>query len=421
MTTAALDRDLARLISSDPEAIADPFPLWNRLRTEAPFHRHDIFYMASRGRTVRQLFTDKRLQANPYARGEVVAAVRARLPDDVARHALDVVNAFEAMYMSRTDGEVHDRLRRIAQRTFTPRRIGLIRGKIESTAREMLAALPSHETVDLMAFAYRLPLVIVGEMLGVPDADLDMVHEWSNKLGRNRGGTDAAALMNAYQAMGEFRTYVEGRIEVLKSRPPIRREDEISLLADLLDAEQGEALSHAELTAMFVVLLFAGHETTTNLIGSGLLAMLQNDQWQRLVADPEIAPQAIEELLRFVSPVQFTGRAVREELEVEGTVVPAGATILLLLAAANRDPDIFPDPDRLDLTRAGVRNHLALGMGDHFCLGAPLARLEGAIAFQELARRFPDLSLADEPLRWGGAAGLRRLMRLPIRLGQARL
>ena len=178
-----LDNDLARLLASEPHAMADPFPLWNRLRVEAPFHKHDIFYLASRGRTVRQIFTDQRMQMNPFGRGAAADAIRARLKDE-ARHAFDVVTAFEAMYMSRTDGEIHDRLRRIAQRTFTPRRIGLIRYKVEThRATRWSPRCPRARTVDLMPFAYRLPLIIIGDMLGVPDEDLDMVHGWSSRLG----------------------------------------------------------------------------------------------------------------------------------------------------------------------------------------------------------------------------------------------
>jgi cytochrome P450 len=409
-----LDEELGRLLASDPAAMVDPFSLWNRLRSAAPVHYFGDAYLFSRNQAVKKLIDDPRGGHNAKLRGKRAEAARARLSAD-QKIAFDEVSAFEAMYMSRTDGAVHDRLRRIAQRTFTPGRIAQIREVIQVSADRLLDDLAREPVVDMMRFAYRLPLLIIGDMLGIPERDLDMVHGWSSKLGRNRGGTEPAALMEAHQAMGEFRAYVEKMIVDLRARP--RKADDISLVGDLLDANQGEILSEVELTAMIVVLLFAGHETTTNLIGSGLLALLQNDQWNRFCAEPTLAPKATEEILRFVSPVQWVGRSVNETMEIDGQTLVEGDTMLLMVAAANRDPEAFTDPDVLDIGRAAARNHLAFGMGSHFCLGSPLARMEGVTAFTTLSRRFPNLRLAsDGATRWQGNAMLRGLAELPIEL-----
>lgn len=412
-----LNADLKRLFASDPHAMSDPFPLWNRLRAQAPVHYFSDAHLVSGNKMVKALIDDPRAGHNAARYGNRARQARARLsPED--RIAFDEVSAFEAMYMSRNDGEVHDRLRRIAQRTFTPRRITQIGERITEVSNSLLDALPREPHVDMMTFAYRLPLIIIGDMLGIPHDDLNMVHEWSSKLGRNRGGHDPEALREAHGAMREFRAYIEQMIDELRSRP--RDPDAISLLGDLLDASQGEVLSEQELTAMFVVLLFAGHETTTNLIGSGLLALLQQNQWERLRDNPELIGSAIEEVLRFVSPVQWTARVVNAPIEIEERSFQEGETVMLMLAAANRDPAVHADPDVLDIGRKGSRNHLAFGMGSHFCLGSPLARMEGQTAFQTLIRRFPDLKLAERPYGWRGNAMLRSLDTLPIELGPER-
>jgi cytochrome P450 len=189
----------------------------------------------------------------------------------------------------------------------------------------------------------------------------------------------------------------------------------------LMQAQEGDRLADQELTAMFVVLLFAGHETTTNLIGIGLVELLRHrDQWERLCADPSLAASATEELLRWVTPVQWLGRVVTEPFELEGVRLERGQSVFPILAAANRDPEAFADPNRLDITRPDARNHLALGFGPHFCIGNALARLEGTVAFGTLARRFPELELAEDELGWRGNAMLRGLTALPVRLGRER-
>ena len=412
-----LDHGLARLFASDPEAMADPTPLWRRLREEAPVHFHGHAYLFSNGEAVKQLISDRRATANIWGEGRRAAAARVALPPE-GRRAFDEVTAFEALYMSRTDGEAHDRLRRIAQRTFTARRIFQIQQVIDATADEYLTVLARGGEVDFMSFAYNLPLKIIGDLLAIPGEDLEKVHGWSSKLGRNRGGTQFGPLMEAHAALLSFRDYVEGVIARLRSRP--RGGDEIDLIGDLLDANEGENLSDIELTAMFVVLLFAGHETTTNLIGTGLMSLLSTGQWAVLREKPDLIPQAVDELVRYVSPVQWLGRNIVEPMEVDGQKLEAGDTVLLMVAAANRDPALFERPEVLDVERENSRYHLGFGRGGHVCLGSNLARMEATSVFSALLRRFPDVSLASDDLKWTGNATLRSLAALPVDLGAER-
>jgi cytochrome P450 len=409
-----LDDALDKLLRSDPEALADPFAVWDRLREERPVHRHGGVLLLSRYEDVRAIIRDERGLSNGTAiSGTRMAEMTARLDADQLA-AYREVSGFESRYVSRSDGDQHDRLRGVAHRVFTPRRIADMQSSIQRYADEMLDGVPAEEATDVVAqLAYRLPLMVIADMLGVPDSERDRIHTWSNQLGRNRNGDNPEALMVAAQAMREFRHYVE---EILV---PLRRAGTgTDLVTALLQAEEGEQLDPEELTAMFVILLFAGHETTTNLIGIGLLELLRHrDQWERLVADPSLAPQATEELLRWVSPVQWLGRVALEDFEVAGEQVSKGQTVFPLLAAANRDPRAFADPERLDITRPDARNHLALGFGPHFCLGNALARMEGAVVFRTLAERYPDLELLDPDPRWRGHAMLRGLVELPVRFG----
>jgi cytochrome P450 len=409
----AFDERLVRLFSSDPETMADSIDLWKKLREDAPAHPFSNGYLFSRAQTIKKLINDPRARHGAMGSGKRAEAIRAALPPH-GQIAFDGVTAFEAMYMSRNNGEPHDRLRGIAQRTFTPKRIGQIGEVIEQRTDEYLTALAKEPMPDFMKFAYRLPLKIIGDLLGIPDEDLDMVHDWSSKLARNRGGTELQPLLEAHEALQHFREYVERQITALRSRPPV--EDDINLVGDLLTGNEGESLSDAELTAMFVVLLFAGHETTTNLIATGLFELLRSGQWAVLKEQPELLPQAINELVRFVSPVQWLMRAIAEPMEVEGKQLEPGDVALLMIAAASRDPEIFENPDVLDVARPNSQFHLGFGRGGHVCLGSHLAKMEAQSAFTALLRRFPDIQLATEEVRWTGHASLRSLAELPVQL-----
>lgn len=416
-TSTSLDEALARLLASDPDAMADPFPLWRRLREESPVHRLGGLALLTRYADVKAVIRDERGLSNGTAiSGTRMAELTSRL-DEEHLAAYHEVAGFESMYVSRSDGEQHDRLRGIAHRVFTPRRIAAMHESIARYTDDLLEDVdPAGVTDFISTLAYRLPLMVIADMLGVPDSQREQIHVWSNQLGRNRNGDDPDALMVAHGAMREFRHYVE---EILV---PMRQDGGgTDLVTALLQAEAGERLTLPELTSMFVVLLFAGHETTTNLIGNGLLELMRHrDQWERLCDDPSIAPQATEELLRWVTPVQWLGRVALEDIQVAGQTIPQGQTVFPVLAAANRDPDVFADAERLDLTRRDARQHVALGFGPHFCLGNALARMEGTVVFETLARRYPDMELVDDQPRWRGNAMLRGLERLEVRFGTPR-
>jgi cytochrome P450 len=405
-----IDERLRLLLASDPEALVDPFPLYAELREQHPVHRAGPIVLVSRYEDVRALLRDQaRFSKGARREGSLADDVRSRLTG-ADLDAFEEVTAFEALYVSRVDGAEHERLRRIAHRAFTPRRIA----ELEAATRRYVELLLDEaaargDVVDLMPFAYQLPLMIICDLLGVPHADRELINHWSGTLGRNRGGTELEPLRAAHVALREFRAYIDEMLAEHRRRPAT------DLVAALIDAEDGDVLSTDELAAMFVVLLFAGHETTTNLISIGLRELQRVPvEWRRLCADPGLAAAATEELLRWVTPVQSVNRLALEDVEVGGTTVRAGEAVYLMLAAANRDPRAFQSPERLDVTRPDRGKHVSLGYGIHFCLGASLARLEGAAAFGALARRFPGLELAGDEPGFTGNAQLRRLDALPV-------
>ncbi len=325
------------------------------------------------------------------------------------------VAAFESKFVSRSDGAAHARLRDIGRRAFTPRRIAMLAEAVQGYTDDLLDELEGSETVDLVSrFSYVLPLMMIADLLGVSHADRALIHDWSSRIGRNRGGVDAEALISAHAALGEFRAYIDEVIDSKRGNEP-----ETDLVAALVSASRGDRLTRDELAAMFIVLLFAGHETTTNLISVGLLELhRQPDEWRRLCLNPVLAGSGVEELLRCSSPVQYIFRLTEEPTTVAGVDIGPDETVFLVLASANRDPDVFVDPDRVDLTRANAKEHLAFGYGPHFCLGSALARLEGVAAFTALARRFPDIEVAEDGVRWGGNTMQRAITRLPVRFGR---
>jgi unspecific monooxygenase len=289
----------------------------------------------------------------------------------------------------------HTRLRGLVSRAFTAKVIHALRPRIERRVADLLAPLRGAGEFDLIAaFAYPLPVMVISELIGVPAEDRTRFGEWSEAMAR---GIDPDFLQTPEQllrrdeAKAEFDNYFRELIAARRGRPAD------DLLTGLIAAERdGDQLDEQELLDILALLLVAGHETTVNLIGNGALALLRNpSQLEFLRAHPEQAPAATEELLRYDSPVQFISRLAMADTEVAGQAVRAGEIVSMVLGAANRDPDAFPDPDRLDLTRRPGRL-VSFGQGIHFCLGAPLARLEGQLAFAGLATVLPGLELAED-------------------------
>ena len=321
-------------------------------------------------------------------------------------------------WMTFKDGEDHRRLRRLVSRAFTPRVVALMREQIAAIADGLIDALPERGEVDLVAaFAYPLPAIVIAEMLGVPSADRDRFKSWSADISSLVFGAvdDPDRHDRAEAGMTELVAYFEGLIEASGGARATTLLDHLVRVR----SEDGDALSRNELLAMCTLLLFGGHETTTNLLSSGILALLRNpDQRRLLLEDPALAATAVEELMRFDGPTRLSVRVAAESLHLRGSAIEAGDRVFLLLAAANRDPDVFHHPDQLDLARK-PNQQIGFGLGPHYCLGAPLARLEGQIAIPRLLERLPTLRLDERAeLRWRPTLLSRSLVALPCLIGR---
>jgi cytochrome P450 len=309
------------------------------------------------------------------------------------------------------DPPEHTRLRTLVSKAFTPRAIGELEPRIESIVEELLSGLRGRKRFELISeFAYPLPITVIAEMLGVDADRRDFFRTASQKIAVSLGPiTDPATIRLANEGRTDLLAYFE---ELIARR---RLEPRADMVSALLRAEDdGRFLSHGELLGMLLLLLVGGHETTVNLIANGMLALMRNPrQFALLASNGAMMKRAIEELLRYDAPVQYTGRVARRDVEVGGQLIRAGQPVRLLLAAANRDPDAFEDPEHLNLTREREPN-LAFGWGVHVCLGAPLARLEGEIAIGALVRNFPNMQLAEQMLRYRPASVLRGLEALHV-------
>ena len=335
---------------------------------------------------------------------DVLAALR-----DDARFSADQDDLASSMLVS--DPPTHTRLRSLVSKAFTPRAVRTLTPRIEQIVDELLDAATRGSGMDVIAdLAYPLPITVIAELLGVDTDRRDFFRDVSQKVTVAMGPiTDAAVAQRASEGRNQLVAYFDDHIARRRLDP---RDDLVTALVQAEDG--GDVLSHRELIAMLLLLLIGGHETTVNLIANGLLALLRNpEQFELLRTTPSIAPRAVEELLRFDAPVQYSGRIAKADMELAGRLIRAGEPVRLMLAAANRDPEAFDDPDRLDLKRTPCA-HLSFGMGIHSCLGAPLARIEAEIALPALIGRFPQMRLGAGELRYRPAAVLRGLEALPV-------
>jgi cytochrome P450 len=314
------------------------------------------------------------------------------------------------------DGDDHRRLRRLVAKAFTPRMVEQLRPRIQEIADELVDTMEASDKTeaDLVdSFAFPLPIIVIAELLGIPAGDRDRFRVWSNTFVSPPLGEDAVELFLGHTQ--EFLTYLTELFEERRAEP---RDDLVSAL--LQAEEQGDSLKENELFSMMILLIVAGHETTVSLIANSVLALLAHpDELERLRREPELVPAAVEELLRYDSPVERTlTRWAATDVELGGRAIKRGELVIAVLGSANRDADRFPSADKLDLERADVR-HVGFGRGKHFCLGAPLARVEADIALTTLLRRLPGLRLATEPgeLAYRPIPLFRSLVALPVAWG----
>jgi cytochrome P450 len=401
----------------DPGFRSDPYPLYRRLREEQPRHLSPLgFWVLSRHEDCLGLLKDRRMSSDESrsATFQQSGSLRRVHPEGGEPPLGEEARPF--LFMDPPD---HTRLRGLVSKAFTARVVERLEPRVQELVDDLLdAALEKPEIELIEDLAYPLPVRVISEMLGVPAEDHETFKSWSAALAR---GLDPDMVLppevieRREQAVVSFTDYFGGLIAERRSSPG---DDLLSAL--VLAEDGGEVLSETELLSTCILLLVAGHETTVNLIGNGTLALLRHpDQLDALRAGPSLARGAIEELLRFDPPVQLTGRIALEPVDLgQGTVIEEGQFAMLLLASANRDPSVFADPDRLDLGRADNR-HLSFGFGIHFCLGAPLARLEGRIAITSLLRRARRLELVDEEPSYKENIVLRGLESLRVGVGEA--
>ncbi|MFE5715887.1 cytochrome P450 [Streptomyces sp. NPDC056501] len=377
---------------------ANPYPYYAKLRASGPVHEVRMpdgyqFWLVVGHEEGRAAFADPRLAKSP-------SVIGVRPPEE------DVIG----VHLLAADAPDHTRLRRLVTGVFTGRRVEALRPRIERLTGELADAMEPAGRADLVdAYAFPLPITVICELLGVPAEDRDTFRNWSNELVTPAGEDGYLG------ALEGFGGYLDGLIEDKRAAGPAD-----DLLSGLIAAraEDGDRLSGPELRAMAYLLLIAGHETTVNLISNTVRNLLTHpEQLAALRADPGLLDGAIEESLRYDGPVETsTFRFTREPVTIGDTEIPAGASVLVAIGALDRDPARFPDPDRFDIRR-DTRGHLAFGHGLHYCLGAPLARLEGRIALRTLLDRFPRLELDPESDPWEWVPGLliRGVRRLPVR------
>jgi len=385
---------------------ANPYAFYEELRRDRPVYKTLLpngteVYVVSRYEDVLAGLKDSRLIKD-------ISKVRGK-----SFWEMIGIGRMRGKNMLRADPPEHGRLRSLANEAFKPKYVRELRGRIQQMADELIDKVQGKGKMEFISeFAFPLPIRVISEMLGVPEKDQDKFRKWSGDL------INSGALSSERPAISsdllQLVQYVRKVVDEHRKKP---RAD---VVTQLIEAEEkGDRLSDDEVVSTVVLLLVAGHETTVNLIGNGMLAFFDNpEQFEHLRGRPELVEQAVEELLRFAPPVEYgVPRHAVSDVQMGDVTIPRGDRAIALLSAANRDERIFENADRLDVTREKNRQ-ITFGLGLHFCLGAPLARREGAIAFRALAQRFPNLSL-DVPrgdVEWWNIAGLRGLKKLPVRL-----
>ena len=392
-----------------PEFRVDPYRVFAQMREHDPVLCQPgvdgetmIWFLTRHDDVAAVLLDDERFVRDPR---------HALTEDELAGQELPAPLQAIDNHMLNRDGEDHRRLRRLVTKAFTPKVVEQLRPRIQAIADELLDAVETRGSMDLSAeYAFPLPITVIAELLGVPTADQHRFEEWSNAI--ITPAIEPEALERFFGQMGEFVAYLTDLFAARRADP---QDDLVSAL--LAARDENDALTEEEVFGTVVLLIVAGHETTVSLIGNAVVNLLSHqDQLELVRADPSLIPAAIEEVLRYEGPVERTlNRWAATDVELRGQTIRRGEVVIAILGSADRDSERFPDPDRLDIQREDKR-HLAFGRGSHYCLGAPLARLEAEIALETLFRRLPNLRLAVAPneLEWRATPTFRRLETLPV-------
>ena len=394
-----------------PGFFAEPFPVYAELQQEAPVYWCGKWnaWLVTRQADIMKLIRDTEALSNTRRHTMLLR----QLPEDDRARLTTLQKHFEGQGLINSDPPKHTRLRRLSNKAFTPSLIEDMRPRIEGIVGDLVGRIDATREFDLIEeLAFPLPTIVIAEMLGAPPEDRDKFQVWSESITAfsQSGKIVVEKALVAQQSIIELTEYFRVLIQQRRAEP---QNDLISMMAAV--REEGQGFTDEELFDTCVTLLIAGHETTTSLIGNGILELLRHpDQLADLREDPSLMKTTVEEILRHQSPVLAMHRRVTRDMEHDGVRFSEGDLVYFVLAAANRDPAVFSDPHRFDIRRSLKDNkHIAFGAGNHFCLGAPLSRMEGAIAFDALLRRFPDLRLAGEP-RWKSNVMVRFLQTLPL-------
>jgi cytochrome P450 len=397
-----------------PEVRADPYPYYAALRRESPVHQIVPglpFYTVTRFADV--LFA---LQHPEVFSSTAISGLARSTTAGAGSNVVGVHRLFESRMLIAVDPPDHTRLRRLVNRGFTPRRIALLEPRVREIARECVAKVLSRGEMDLVRdLAIPLPVTLIAQMLGVETGRIDQFKHWSDAVAVGYSGISGEwNASSVHRALDEMAAYVERMLDDRRLHP---RDDLVSVL---VQAEEGDALSLGEAMGFVVLLLVAGNETTTNLIGNAMKALLAHpDQMAQVARKPALVPGMIEEVLRWDSPVQALPRRVMQPTELAGTALSPGSDLILVFAAANRDESRFPDAERFDIHR-NPEGHLAFGHGIHYCLGASLARLEARVAFESVFERCRELRLDDDEIPLVDSPVVRGPKRLRLRFERAR-
>ena len=395
------------------EFLRDPYPTYDELRKNDPIH-----WSAENNYWIITRYADIIAQAqNNQLTSNRIGAHRSRMPAEVKEHFRPLFTAVSS-WMLMIDPPDHTRLRGLVNKAFTPGVVENMRGLVQKLVDEMIGSVQPDGRMDLMAdLANPLPATVIAEMLGVPRTDQQQFKKWSDDIAMGLSGIDTARSKEELFSLYDLaqRSFLALAAYFREKVAELRKQPRENLLSALIQAEeQGDRLTEDELFANCVLLMIAGHETTTNLIGNGVLALLQNpDQREKLARHPETIISAVEELLRYDSPVQKMGRIALSEISIDGKQIKQGDLVCFSFGAANRDPEQFAAPQQLDVERKPNR-HLAFGHGLHYCVGAALARLEGQIAINTVLSGLPNLRLEADDLEWNRNFTLRGLKSLPV-------